>query len=163
MVTVHIRRSACYLKEGVTMLIGEYNHSVDTKGRVIIPSKFREDLGDTFVVTKGLDGCLSIYPEAGWKDFQERMATLPLTNRDSRNFKRFFLGSAVECELDKQGRALISAALRSYAGLTREVVLVGLQDRIEIWDKAKWDANNADTCENMEDIAEHMEDLGLSI
>lgn len=145
------------------MLSGEYNHTIDAKGRIIIPSKFRDKLGENFVVTKGLDGCLFVYPNEEWKAFEEKLGTLPLTNRDSRNFVRFFLGSAVECDLDKQGRALLSAALKTYAELEKEVVLVGVLNRIEIWDKSRWENNNAAACENMDEIAEHMEDLGLRI
>lgn len=145
------------------MLTGEFNHSIDVKGRLIIPSKFREILGEDFVITKGLDGCLFVYPQDEWKTFENKLRTLPLTNKDARTFTRFFLGSAVDGGLDKQGRVLISSALRNFAGLDKEVVLVGVLDRIEIWDKAKWDEKNAAVEENMDDIASHMEDLGLSI
>ncbi len=145
------------------MLTGEFNHSIDVKGRLIIPSKFREILGEDFVITKGLDGCLFVYPQEEWKTFENKLRTLPLTNKDARTFTRFFLGSAVDGGLDKQGRVLISSALRNFAGLDKEVVLVGVLDRIEIWDKAKWDEKNAAVEENMDDIASHMEDLGLSI
>ena len=145
------------------MLTGEFNHSIDTKGRLIIPSKFRDILGDDFVITKGLDGCLFLYPANEWKIFEEKLRTLPLTNKNARTFTRFFLGSAVDGGLDKQGRVLISSALRAFAGLDKEVVLVGVLDRVEIWDKAKWDEHNTEVEENMDDIAAHMEDLGLSI
>lgn len=145
------------------MLTGEFNHSIDKKGRLIIPSKFRDILGDDFVITKGLDGCLFLYPANEWKIFEEKLRTLPLTNKNARTFTRFFLGSAVDGGLDKQGRVLISSALRAFAGLDKEVVLVGVLDRVEIWDKAKWDENNTEVEENMDDIAAHMEDLGLSI
>lgn len=145
------------------MLTGEFNHSIDTKGRLIIPSKFRDILGDDFVITKGLDGCLFLYPANEWKIFEEKLRTLPLTNKNARTFTRFFLGSAVDGGLDKQGRVLISSALRAFAGLDKEVVLVGVLDRVEIWDKAKWDENNTEVEENMDDIAAHMEELGLSI
>lgn len=145
------------------MLSGEFNHSIDTKGRLIIPSKFRDILGEDFVITKGLDGCLFLYPNNEWKLFEEKLRTLPLTNKDARTFKRFFLGSAVEGGLDKQGRVLISSALRAFANLEKEVVLVGVLDRVEIWDKAKWDESNTIVEDNMDDIASHMEELGLSI
>jgi len=145
------------------MLSGEFNHSIDPKGRLIIPSKFREILGENFVITKGMDGCLFLYPNNEWKVFEEKLRTLPLTNKDARTFKRFFLGSAVDGGLDKQGRALISSALRNFACLEKEVVLVGVLDRVEIWDKAKWDENNAVIEENMDDIASNMDNFGLSI
>ena len=112
------------------MLTGEYNHSIDSKGRLIIPAKFREILGDSFVITKGLDNCLFVYPDNEWKLFEEKLRTLPLTNKNARTFTRFFLGSAVEGVLDKQGRVLISSALRDFAGLEKEVVLVGVLDRV---------------------------------
>ena len=145
------------------MLTGEFNHSIDAKGRLIIPSKFREILGEDFVITKGLDGCLFLYPDNEWRVFEEKLRTLPLTNKNARTFTRFFLGSAVDGSLDKQGRVLISSALRSFAGLEKEVVLVGVLDRVEIWDKTKWDENNAVVEEDMEDIASQMEELGLGI
>ena len=145
------------------MLTGEFNHSIDAKGRLIIPSKFRENLGENFVITKGLDGCLFLYPDSEWKIFEEKLRTLPLTNKDARIFTRFFLGSAVDGGLDKQGRVLISSALRNFADLEKEVVLVGVLDRVEIWDKAKWEENNTAIEDNMDDIAGRMEELGLSI
>ena len=145
------------------MLTGQFNHSIDAKGRLIIPSKFREDLGENFMITKGMDGCLFIYPENEWKTFEEKLRTLPLTNKKARDFKRFFLGSAVDGDLDKQGRVLISSALRAYAGLEKEVVLAGVLDRIEIWNKTAWDERNAEVEADIEDIANDMEDLGLSI
>jgi len=103
------------------MLTGEFNHSIDSKGRLIIPSKLRESLGEHFVITKGMDGCLFLYPDNEWKAFEEKLRTLPLTNKKARDFKRFFLGSATEGELDKQGRVLISSSLRAYADLEKEV------------------------------------------
>ena len=145
------------------MLTGEFNHSIDAKGRLIIPSKLRESLGEHFVITKGMDGCLFLYPDDEWKSFEDKLRTLPLTNRKARDFKRFFLGSAVEGEIDKQGRVLISASLRTYANLEKEVVLTGVLDKVEIWSKDAWDAHTADVEENIEDIANDMEDLGLSI
>lgn len=143
------------------MFMGEYNHAIDTKGRLIIPAKFRESLGDEFVVTKGLDGCLFVYPITEWKAFEEKLRTLPLTNKDARKFSRFFLAGAATCDVDKQGRILVPAVLREFAQLEKDVVLVGVLSRIEIWSKAKWEDTNV--YDNMDDIAEHMEELGLSI
>ena len=145
------------------MLTGEFNHSIDAKGRLIIPSKLRESLGEHFVITKGMDGCLFLYPENEWEAFEDKLRTLPLTNKKARDFKRFFLGSAVEGELDKQGRVLISSSLRAYASLDKEVVLAGVLDKVGIWSKDAWEARTADVEENIEDIASDMEDLGLSI
>ena len=143
------------------MFMGEYNHTVDTKGRLIIPSKFREDLGDEPIVTKGLDGCLFVFPQKEWLAFEEKLRTLPLTQKGARQFTRFFVAGATPCELDKQGRILIPATLREFAGLDKDVVLAGMLDRIEIWSKASWTENNAS--DDMDDIAEQMAELGLSI
>ncbi len=141
--------------------MGEYNHTIDTKGRLIIPSKFRETLGDEFVVTKGLDGCLFVYDSNEWQSFEEKLKSLPLTNKDARQFARFFLAGAAAVEVDKQGRILLPAVLRDFAGLEKEVVLVGVASRVEIWSKVKWE--NAAEYEDMEEIAEHMAELGLGI
>ena len=143
------------------MFMGEYNHTIDAKGRLIMPSKFREALGDEFVVTKGLDGCLFVYPNKEWQAFEEKLRTLPLTNKNARQFSRFFLAGAASCEVDKQGRILLPSVLREFADLEKEVVLVGLLSRIEIWSKDKWLESNV--YDDMEEIAEHMEELGLSI
>ena len=106
---------------------------------------------------------LFLYPENEWEAFEEKLRTLPLTNKKARDFKRFFLGSAVEGEIDKQGRVLLSTSLRTYADLEKEVVLAGVLDKVEIWSKEAWDARTTDIEENIEDIASDMEDLGLSI
>ena len=125
------------------MFMGEYNHTIDAKGRLIIPSKFRELLGEEFVLTKGLDGCLSIYPMDEWNAFEEKLRALPLTNKNARTFTRFFVAGATNCELDKQGRILLPATLREFAGLEKDVVLTGMLNRIEIWSKEKWNENNS--------------------
>ena len=151
-----------FLKAGVIlMFMGEYNHTIDTKGRLIIPSKFRDELGDEFVVTKGLDGCLFVFPNQAWQEFEEKLRALPLTNKSARQFSRFFVAGATPCELDKQGRILLPATLREFAGLDKEVVLTGMLNRIEIWSKDKWMENNS--FDDMDDIAEQMTDLGLII
>lgn len=143
------------------MFKGEYNHSVDAKGRIIMPAKFREILGDEFVVTKGLDRCLFVYPNEEWQNIENKFREIPLTTKDARKFTRFFFAGAADCEVDKQGRALIPAVLREYAGLQKEVVLVGVLNRIEIWSKENWIENNE--YDDMDEIAEHMADLGLGI
>ncbi|MDD5866115.1 division/cell wall cluster transcriptional repressor MraZ [Lachnospiraceae bacterium YH-ros2228] len=145
------------------MFMGEYSHSIDPKGRLIIPAKLREELGDNFVVTKGLDGCLFAYPQEEWQNIEKRFREVPLTTKDARKFSRFFFAGAAQMELDKQGRILLPATLRSFAGLEKDVVLVGVLDRVEIWDKSRWDENNAYDDQDMDEIAEHMADLGLSI
>lgn len=142
------------------MLIGEYNHSIDAKGRVIVPSKFRTELGERFILTKGFDGCLYGYSLEEWKSIEEKIKTLPLvTGKDARNFTRFFFSSAIECELDSQGRILISQGLREFAGLEKDIVTIGVSSRIEIWAKAKWDEYN--NLQDSDDIAEKMSLLGI--
>lgn len=145
------------------MFMGEYSHTIDTKGRLIIPSKFREELGETFVVTKGLDGCLFVFSDEEWKAFEIKLKSLPLTNKNARQFARFFVAGATPCELDKQGRILLPATLREFAGLEKDVVLTGMLNRIEIWSKEKWNENNSLDDVAMDEIAEHMTDLGFGI
>ncbi|MGN0375608.1 MAG: division/cell wall cluster transcriptional repressor MraZ [Butyrivibrio sp.] len=147
----------------MAVFMSQYNHTIDAKGRVIIPAKFREKLGDSFVVTKGLDGCLYGYAQEEWRSFEEKLGTLPITNKDSRQFTRFFLAGAAECELDKQGRILIPSVLREFAGLEKDVVLVGVASKIEIWSKERWDEANGQYEDNMDDIARNLESLGFSI
>lgn len=141
--------------------MGEYNHSIDAKGRLIIPSKFRETLGDAFVVTKGMDDCLFVYDNDEWTHFEEKLKALPVTNRNARQFARFFLAGAAAVEVDKQGRILVPANLRQFAGLEKDVVLVGVASRVEIWSKENWEEQTAD--KDMDEIAENMEELGLGI
>ena len=143
------------------MFMGEYNHTIDTKGILIIPAKFREQLGNEFVVTKGLDGCLFVFPMNEWELFEQKLRTLPLTQKSARKFTRFFVAGATECELDKQGRILLPQTLREFAQLEKDVVLSGNLNRVEIWSKANWTDNNA--YDDMDDIAEQMTDLGLGI
>ncbi len=143
------------------MFMGEYNHTIDTKGRLIVPSKFRDQLGDEFVVTKGLDGCLFVFPQNEWQTFELKLRALPLGQKNARKFTRFFVSGATTCEVDKQGRILIPQTLREFAGLDKDVVLAGNLNRVEIWDKATWIENNA--YDDVDDIAEQMMDLGLDI
>ncbi len=143
------------------MFMSEYNHTVDTKGRLIVPSKFREQLGDEFVVTKGMDGCLFVYANDDWSAFQQKLTSLPLINKEARKFARFFLAGAAQVEVDKQGRILLPANLRQFAGLEKDVVLVGVGSRIEIWSRENWENMDADS--DMDDIAATMESLGLTI
>lgn len=141
------------------MFTGEYNHTVDEKGRLIIPSKFREELGNEFVVTKGLDGCLFVYENDEWKKFEEKLKALPLTNKDARAFARFMLAGAAMVEVDKQGRILLPVNLRIFAELDKDVVLLGVGGRIEIWNRDKW--SEASDITNIDDIAGKMENLGI--
>ncbi|MBE5900870.1 MAG: division/cell wall cluster transcriptional repressor MraZ [Lachnospiraceae bacterium] len=142
------------------MFMGEYNHTIDAKGRVIVPSKFREQLKDEFVITKGFDGCLYGYTMEEWANIEEKFKTLTLTSKDARKFLRFFFSGAATCEVDKQGRILIPPNLREYAGLEKDIVSAGVFSRIEIWSKDRWLEN---TYEDMDEIAEHLAEMGLSI
>ena len=143
------------------MLIGEYEHSLDAKGRLIMPAKLREDIGEKFIVTKGLDGCLFGFSQTEWNNFEDKLKTLPLTNKNARDFVRFFLSGAIECEIDKQGRFLIASNLREYAELEKEAVIIGVGTRIEIWNKDKWKAYNSEENLSADQIAENMANLGM--
>ena len=143
------------------MFIGEYQHTLDTKGRIIIPSKFREELGEEFFMTKGLDNCIFVYPKEEWIILEEKLKTLPLTNRDARAFIRFFFSGASEGSLDKQGRVLIPANLREHSKLDKEAVVIGVSTRMEIWSKEEWDAYNNDDNLSYDSIAEKMAELGI--
>nr|WP_300002279.1 division/cell wall cluster transcriptional repressor MraZ [Tissierella sp.] len=143
------------------MFIGEHNHTLDDKGRITIPSKFREDLGDEFVITKGLDSCLFVYPKAEWTIFEDKLKTLPLTNKDARAFVRFFFAGASQCSLDKQGRVLIPPNLRKHGSLEKDAVIIGVSTRIEIWSDSNWNEYTADDNLSYENIAENMAELGI--
>lgn len=145
------------------MFMGEYKHTIDAKGRLIVPAKFREILGDNFIVTKGLDGCLFVYPNDEWTRFEEKLKSLPLTNKNARQFTRFFLAGAAACEVDKQGRILLPQVLREFASLEKDVVLVGVASRIEIWSRERWDESMNTYDGDMDEVAENMESLGFSI
>lgn len=143
------------------MFIGEYRHGLDVKGRIIVPAKFRDGLGDKFVLTKGLDGCLFAYSKEEWANFEAKIKELPLTNKDARAFVRFFFAGAIECEIDKQGRTLIPPMLRDYAGLNKDLVIIGVLNRVEIWSQEKWE--NYSEAEDLEAdvLAEKMAELGI--
>ena len=143
------------------MFMGEYNHTIDPKGRVIVPAKFRDSLGERFVVTQGLDGCLFVYDDIEWRVFEEKLKTLPITNKEARAFVRFFLAGAADVEVDKQGRILLPAVLRDHAKLLKDVVFVGVGSRVEIWSKEKWEGTKQ--FDDMDEIAEHMQNLGFGI
>ena len=143
------------------MFSGEYNHTIDTKGRLIVPSKFREQLGNEFMITKGLDGCLFVYSMEEWENIEKSFREKPLTSQDARKFMRFFFAGACSCEVDKQGRILIPTNLREYAGIDKDVVSVGVLSRVEIWSKDKW--QDSSDYDDMDEIAEHMAELGFGI
>ncbi|WP_281164885.1 division/cell wall cluster transcriptional repressor MraZ [Liquorilactobacillus sicerae] len=143
------------------MLMGEYHHTLDTKGRMIIPAKFREQLSDQFVLTRGMDGCLFGYPNDQWQLLEKKMQQLPLTKRDARAFVRFFYSAATECEFDRQGRIIIPKALRDHAELEKKCVVVGVSNRFEIWSEDRWNDFSQKAEENFDSIAENMIDFGL--
>ncbi len=143
------------------MFIGEYQHTLDPKGRIIIPSKFRGELGEEFVMTKGLDNCLFVYAKSEWDILENKLKTLPLTNKDARAFVRFFFSGASEGELDKQGRVLIPNNLREHSKLEKDIVIIGVSTRIEIWSKDEWDNYNNDDSLSYDSIAEKMAELGI--
>ncbi len=145
----------------MTLFIGEYQHTVDPKGRVILPAKFREALGENFVVTKGLDNCLFVYPKEEWQNLEHKLRSLPLSSKDARAFIRFFFAGAAECEGDKQGRILIPSNLREYAHLDKEIVVIGVSTRVEIWDKDAWDEYNSASNLDQDSIVERMAELGI--
>ena len=142
------------------MFKGEYSHTIDAKGRLIVPAKFREELGEAFVITNGNDGCLNIYTEEAWETFLGKLKLLP-NNRDTRSIVRKFVSQANRVEVDKQGRILIPTVLRDYAELDKDVVLAGAIDKIEVWDKSRWDAET--DADDIDDITERLADLGLNI
>lgn len=143
------------------MFIGEFTHAVDIKGRMSMPAKFRENLGEAFYITKGLDHCLFVFPENEWKVFEEKLKGLPLTNKNARAFVRIFFSGATEGSFDKQGRILVPQSLREYAEMDKEVVVIGVGQRIEIWSTAQWEKYNDPENISYDDIAEQMEDLGI--
>ena len=143
------------------MFMGEYNHTIDAKGRIIVPAKFRDLLGEHFVVTKGLDGCLWVFPTDEWDTFYEKLRSLPVTKKDVRAFVRNFMANALDAELDKQGRILLPLNLRKAANLDKDVVLIGTGPRVEIWDKAAWESSYED--EDADEIAERMGEWGFDI
>lgn len=140
--------------------MGEFSHSIDTKGRLIIPAKFRDQLGAQFVVTRGMDGCLFGYPMSEWEVLEQKLKELPLNKKDARAFVRFFYSAATECEFDKQGRVNLPQALSKHAGLEKKCVIVGVSDRIEIWSEDRWNNFAEGAEENFDEIAEKL-DFGL--
>ena len=143
------------------MFMSRYNHTIDPKGRLSIPSKYREVLGDEFVISKGMDGCLFVYTSEEWETFAVKLKSLPLTNKKARQFARFFLSGAQYVTVDKQGRILVPQDLRSFAGLEKDVVLAGMGSRVEIWDVERWTENDSEI--DIDETADGMDDLNLTI
>ena len=141
------------------MLMGEFEHTLDTKGRISMPAKLRKDMGETFILTKGLDGCLFAFSSEEWLNFESKLKSLPLSDKNARNFVRFFLAGATECEIDKQGRFLIPQNLRQAGSLEKEAVIIGVGTRLEIWDKSTWQAKDEEI--SADEIAENMTIFGI--
>lgn len=141
------------------MLMGEFEHTLDNKGRISMPAKLKKDMGDTFILTKGLDGCLFAFSKEEWLNFETKLKSLPLSDKNARNFVRFFLAGATECEIDKQGRFLIPSNLRDAAKLEKEAIIIGVGTRLEIWDKSIWKTKDEEI--SADEIAENMTLLGI--
>ena len=150
-------------KWGIFMFMGEYHHTIDEKGRIIIPSKFREDLGEKFIITRGIENCLFVYSLSSWEKITNKLESLPFTKKDARQFVRFFLSGATTAEFDKQGRVNITSPLISYAKLQKDCVVIGTGDRLEIWSQEDWDAFFDSASSNMSDIAENLFNESVNI
>ena len=141
--------------------MGEYQHSLDDKARLTIPAKFREELGPAFMVTRGLDRCLFVYPQKDWETLESKMRAMPLTRADARQFIRFFFSGAAECELDKQGRIVVPGNLREYASIDKDCVVIGVGARVEIWDQGIWKSYTENVENQFSDLAARLVDLDL--
>jgi MraZ protein len=150
-------------KWGIFMFMGEYHHTIDEKGRIIIPSKFREDLGEKFIITRGIENCLFVYSLSSWEKITNKLESLPFTKKDARQFVRFFLSGATTAEFDKQGRVNITSPLISYANLQKDCVVIGTGDRLEIWSQEDWNAFFDSASSNMSDIAENLFNESVNI
>jgi MraZ protein len=138
------------------MFIGEYHHTIDEKGRIIIPVKFREELGNNFIITRGIENCLFVYSTENWARITDKLNSLPFTKKDARTFNRFFMSGATDVELDKQGRVNISKPLIDYANLLKDCVIIGTGDRLEVWSQESWESFFDSTKDSMSDIAENL-------
>ena len=154
--TIMVDSGILWKKVGDKMLLGEYHHNIDDKGRLVIPTKYREELGDEFIITRGIERCLYVYSKVEWEKLVSKLNTLPFTKKDARTFMRSFFSGATVCEFDKSGRINITSPLVSYAGLTKECVIIGVNDRLEIWSEEAFNKFLSDNSEQLEDIAEHL-------
>jgi MraZ protein len=145
------------------MFMGEFQHSLDEKGRITIPSKFRDGLGQSFVVTRGLDNCLFVYPREEWSTLEQKLKALPLMKSDARAFTRFFFSGATECDLDKQGRVNIPSNLREHAKLDKDAVVIGVSNRVEIWGKDAWEGYAQQSEDSFNEIAEKLVDFDFDL
>ena len=150
-------------KWGIFMFMGEYHHTIDEKGRIIIPSKFREDLGEKFIITRGIENCLFVYSLSSWEKITNKLEALPFTKKDARQFVRFFLSGATTAEFDKQGRVNVTSPLVSYANLQKDCEVIGTGDRLEIWSEENWNAFFESASSNMSDIAENLFNESVNI
>ena len=150
-------------KWGIFMFMGEYHHTIDEKGRIIIPSKFREVLGEKFIITRGIENCLFVYPMQAWEKITDKLEKLPFTKKDARQFIRFFLSGATTAEFDEQGRVNITSPLISYAKLEKECIIIGTGDRLEIWSEKDWNDFFESASNNMSDIAENLFNESVNI
>lgn len=139
--------------------MGEYGHNIDRKGRLIMPAKFREELGEHVVVTRGLDGCLYVYTTEQWMEVYEKLSTLPSTNKNARWYQRMVLSKAAECEMDGQGRILIPSSLTTLAELKKECLIIGMANHLEIWSKERWENVEQEQMDQFEEVAEHLSDI----
>ena len=143
-------------KVGDIMLLGEYHHNIDDKNRLVIPTKYREELGDEFVITRGIEKCLYVYSQKEWEKLVEKLNTLPFTKKSARTFTRSLFSGATVCEFDKNGRINIASPLVSYAGLMKECIIIGVNDRLEIWSEEAFNKFMEENSQDLEDIAEHL-------
>lgn len=144
------------------VFIGEFHHALDAKSRLIVPAKFRTELGKNFVMTRGLEGCLFVFPEENWKVIAEKISALPLMKKDARKFSRMFLSGATEVEVDKSGRFVIPAVLSEYADLQKDCAIIGVQNRLEVWSKDRWTDFCNTSIDEYEEIAEELIDFELN-
>ncbi|MGD9156651.1 MAG: division/cell wall cluster transcriptional repressor MraZ [Bacillota bacterium] len=143
------------------MFMGEFQHSLDDKGRLIVPAKFREDLGEQFIVTRGLDNCLFVYPRAQWQVLEEKIKELPTSHADTRAFVRLFFSGAVEVKIDKQGRIMIPQHLRQHARIEHDVYVIGVSTKVEIWAREAWEHYSSQAQQSYENIAETIISIGI--
>lgn len=143
------------------MFLGEHRHTLDSKGRLIIPSKFREGLGQKLIATRGIDRCLFLYPLDEWRRLEDKLKNLSLAQREARAFARFFFSGATECEFDRQGRIGLPPALREYAGLEKDVVVIGVSSRVEVWAAEEWESYLSAASDSLAEIAEKVVDMGI--
>lgn len=147
----------------IVMLMGEFHHNIDEKRRIIMPSKLREELGNTIIITRGLEECLFIYSKEEWSQIVTKLKTLPFTKKDARSFTRVFLSGATETEFDKQGRIKLPLPLTEYATLLKECVIIGVNDRVEIWSKDNWNAFMNKSKEELSDLADHLFETNIEV